>query len=463
MNLFFKKDSDYTLEGKNIRKDVLIIALPVLVELLLGSLFGMVDMMMLGKMKDTAVATASVASVGFTNQPLLIGLSFIQALNVGATAMVSRYLGSNQRDRIEPTLKHVLILSVFMLAIPLSIFGFIFSDQILKFMGAEPDVVIIGRSYFRIIMIGFIFQSINMAISATLRGIGETKIPMYINLSVNLLNVFGNFILIYGYLGVPPLGITGAAISTAFSNMIATILLFSYIIKGNGIVKLNFKHRFKFDTNIVYNLVRIGVPASVEQLVLRLGILIFVKIVGGLGTVAIATHQIALSILGLSFQPGQAFGIAASALIGRSLGKKDLAIAEDYGKETRRIGTLISTFMALIFFFFGKYIVALYTNDQAIIDGASLVLKIIAIVQPFQSSQLILVGGLRGAGDTVWPLVSTFIGVLGFRVGLAIVFVNLLGLGLVGAWYAVFSDQFVRWLLVYFRFKTGKWKYIKLR
>lgn len=458
-----KKSKLLTDEKKLIRCDVVKIAWPVLVELLLGSLFGMIDMMMLGRIRDKALAAASVTAVGMTNQPLFIGLSLVQALNVGGTAMVARYVGSNQNEKIETTLKHIMLLSLLMLALPLSILGIIFTDPILKFMGAQADAISAGRGYFKVVMVGFIFQSVNMSISAALRGIGETKTPMKINLAANFLNIFGNAVLIYGLLGFPKLGVTGAGISTAMSNVFASILLFSYIIKGKSIVRLNIRNKFKFDKNIVYNLIKIGVPASLEQMVLRVGVLMFVKIVAGLGTVVYAAHQIALNILNLSFQPGQAFGIAASSLIGRSLGAKDLSKADAYGRETRKIGSLISTFMAMLFFFFGAQIVGLYSNDQRIINDASMALKIIAFVQPFQSSQLILAGGLRGAGDTFWPLVATFAGVLVFRVGLAYLFVTILGYGLMGAWMAIFVDQFVRWIFVYLRYRTGKWKYIKIR
>lgn len=458
-----KKNKLLTWLKNPTKADVINIAWPVLVELLLGSLFGMIDMMMLGRISDNSLAAASVAAVGMTNQPLFIGISLVQALNVGGTAMVARYLGSDQKDKIETTLKHVMLLSLLMLAIPLSILGIIFTDSILNFMGAEADALQAGRGYFKVVMVGFVFQSLNMSMSAALRGIGETKTPMKINLKANFLNVIGNALLIYGLLGFPKLGVTGAGISTALSNIIASVLLFSYVIKGKSIVKLNIKKRFKFDKDIIYNLVKIGLPASLEQMALRIGVLMFVKIVAGLGTVVYASHQIALNILSLSFQPGQAFGIAASSLVGRSLGAHELSKAENYAKETRRIGSMISTFMAIMFFFFGPQLVGLYSKDPEIIKNSSLALKIIALVQPFQSSQLILAGGLRGAGDTFWPLVGTFFGVLLVRVSLAHVFVKILGYGLAGAWIAVFVDQFVRWLFVYARFRTGHWKYTKLR
>ncbi len=183
----------------------------------------------------------------------------------------------------------------------------------------------------------------------------------------------------------------------------------------------------------------------------------------GLGTVVYAAHQIALSILGLSFQPGQGFGIAASSLVGRSLGAGDPKKAEEYAKETRRMGSVVATVIAILFFFFGSDIVSLYSTDPEIIRNATGALKIIALVQPFQVSQLILAGALRGAGDTFWPLIATFIGALPFRLIIAYVLVNNFGMGLTGAWAAVLVDQLVRWFFVMMRFRTGKWKYIKIR
>lgn len=456
--------SRFAWKWKNpVRSDVMTLAWPVLIELLMGSLFGMVDMMMLGWIADKALSAASVAAVGITNQPMLIGLSLAQALNVGGTAMIARYVGAKQPHKVESVLKHVILLNLILLAIPLSFFGILYAEQIMVFMGAQADTVAAGSTYFRIVFVGFVFQTFNMSITAALRGIGETKAPMMINVRANFLNVIGNALLIYGLLFFPRLGVTGAGISTTLSQVVASVLMIRYLKKKDSPLQVNFLKKFRYNKTVIQNLIRIGIPASLESLALRIGILFFVRIVAGLGTVVYASHQIALSILGLSFNPGQAFGIAASSMVGRSLGSKNLQLAEDYAKETRKIGSLISTLMAVIFFFFGPQLVGLYTSDPVIIANASGALKIIALVQPFQSSQLILAGALRGAGDTVWPLVATFVGVFGFRVILAHVFVNIMGLGLIGAWYAVFADQFIRWTFVYGRFRTNKWKHVKIK
>lgn len=453
----------HKLDQNPIRKDVLQIAWPVLLELVLSSLFGMIDMMMLGRISDAQEAAASVAAIGITNQPLFIGLSLVQALNIGATAMVGRYLGTHEYDKMESTVKHVLLLNVLFVGIPWSIITIFFAEPIMKFMGAEWDALHYGIPYFKIIMFGFIFQSISFALSAALRGVGETKVPMKVNITVNFFNVVGNAILIYGLFGLPKLGVVGAAISTVGAHALSAIALCFYVMKGKSVIPFQLKKSFRFNRLILFNFVKIGIPASLEQLVLRVGLIIFAKIVASLGTVIFATHQIGLNILGLSFQPGSAFGISASALLSRSLGEGDPERAEAYAKETRRIGSRISTAMAIIFFLFSEQLVGLYTPDPEIIKNASTVLKIIAFVQPFQSSQLILAGGLRGAGDTVWPLLATLLSLLCIRTSLAYLFVKVLHYGLIGAWVAIFMDQLVRWLVIYLRFLSGHWKHIAIR
>lgn len=447
----------------NVRKEIVNITSPVFIELLLGTLFGMVDMIMLGRYGTSAISTASIAAVGITNQLMFIGLSLVQSLSIGATAMVARYIGAKNHDRVEPVVKHIIIMSQLFIVLPLLAIALSSTTGVMKFLGAQQDTIAIGTTYFRIIVLGFIFQAFNFSIFASLRGAGDTKTPMKINLVANLFNVIGNAVLIYGLFGAPELGIVGAAVSTSLSQVLASILLVRYILRPSSTIYINLKKRFKVNKDIMYNLIKIGIPAAMEQIVMRLGILLYVKIIATLGTTAYATHQIGINILNLSFTPGQSFGIAASTLTGRSLGAKDADLAEKYIKTSRRIGTIIAVGMGLILFFLGPAIASLYSNDPAVVSEASKILKLMAFIQPFQCSQLILSGGLRGAGDTVWTLISTFVGILIIRLALAYYFVMILGMGLVGAWLAVLIDQFIRWILISLRFRTNKWKYVTIR
>ncbi|MDR7855797.1 MATE family efflux transporter [Tissierella sp.] len=452
-----------SLNKKHLKSEIVKIASPVFIELLMGTLFGMIDMMMLGRSGDAATTAASIAAVGVTNQLVFIGLSLVQSLNIGATTMVARYIGAKREDRIESVVKHVTILTQILLVIPILYIGLGMTNSAMKFFGAHKDTILIGSGYFRVVAMGFVFQAFNFSMFASLRGSGDTKTPMKINITANLLNVVGNAVLIYGLFGFPALGVLGAGISTSLSQVVASILLLRVVLDEKNLVHIKLKKKFKFDKDIIYNLVKIGLPASLEQIAMRAGLLIFTKIIASLGTIAYATHQICISILSLSFTPGQAFGISASTLTGRSLGEEEPDKAEAYIKMCMKIGSLIATGMAVMFFFFGSFIASLYTNNKEVVAQAGGVLKLIAFIQPFQCSQLIISGGLRGAGDTVWTLISTFIGILVIRLIFAYIFVIKMGMGLQGAWLSILIDQGIRWIFISIRFRTNKWKYVTIR
>ena len=451
---------DQKFNKTQLRMNIFHIVWPVFIEVLLGSLFGMVDMMMVGRILEHAAQ--AVSAVGMTNQPVFLGLSFVQALNVGGTAIIARYYGAKKYKNISLVLKHVMLLAMLGFVIPISLLMIFLAPYVLSFLGADASVIEVGSAYFRVIMLGFIFQSFSFTMTAALRGIGETKIPMRNNLIANSLNVLGNAVLIYGLFGFPVLGVTGAAISTALSNVIAMSLNLRYVLSKKSVLYLDFKEKFEFRFEMMKDLIRIGLPTALEQLALRVGIISFLNIVSGLGTNVYAAHQISLNILNLTYSPAQAFGITASTLMGQSLGAKNEQLARMYTRMCQRIGFVIAIGMSLFIFFGSQTLAEFYSTEPEIIRNTMIALTIVAFVQPFQSHQLITSGALRGAGDTVWPLIAIFVGSILIRVSLGYIFVNIIGLGLAGAWYAVFIDQFIRWLIILFRFKSGKWKNIRI-
>ena len=451
---------DQKFNKTELRMNIFHIVWPVFIEVLLGSLFGMVDMMMVGRISEHAAQ--AVSAVGMTNQPVFLGLSFVQALNVGGTAIIARYYGAKKYKNISLVLKHVMLVAMLGFVLPISVLMILLAPYVLSFLGADVSVIEVGSAYFRVIMLGFIFQSFSFTMTAALRGIGETKIPMRNNLIANSLNVLGNAVLIYGLFGFPMLGVTGAAISTALSNVIAMSLNLRYVLSKKSVLYLDFKEKFEFRFEMMKDLIRIGLPTALEQLALRVGIISFLNIVSGLGTNVYAAHQISLNILNLTYSPAQAFGITASTLMGQSLGAKNEQLARMYTRMCQRIGFVIAIGMSLFIFFGSQTLAEFYSTEPEIIRNTMIALTIVAFVQPFQSHQLITSGALRGAGDTVWPLIAIFVGSILIRVSLGYIFVNIIGLGLAGAWYAVFIDQFIRWLIILFRFKSGKWKNIRI-
>jgi putative MATE family efflux protein len=195
---------------------------------------------------------------------------------------------------------------------------------------------------------------------------------------------------------------------------------------------------------------------------MRGGQVAFARVVSSLGTTVYAAHAIGLNVLGLSFMPGQAFAVAATTLVGQGLGARDPSRSERDARETIKWGLVVASSMGLMFFFFGKQIAWLYTDDAEVIALVATVLRFYAFFQPAQSSGFILSGALRGAGDAKWALYASLVGVWVFRFALASILVEVFGLGLMGAWIAMGVDQFSRWLITSLRFRTGRWKHLSI-
>jgi len=349
------------------------------------------------------------------------------------------------------------------LGIIFSILGVIAAPAVITFMGAQEDTFPLATQYFQIVGAGLIFLVLNMVITAALRGAGETKIPMFYNLGANLFNVFGNYVLIYGKLGFPKLGVAGAAISTVVSRLLACLTAF-YVLyfSKRSMLALKYsevKESRGLDASIIKRIFAIGIPSAVEQFVIQSGLMFFGRIVAGLGTSVYAAHQIGLNINGLTFSPSQAFGVASTTLVGQSLGANDPKKAEQYANIIHKVGLIVACGVGLGFILFSHPIARLYTDDLVVAAMAGTVLKIMALAQPGQSTQLILSGALRGAGDTTFPLIASLVGIWGVRVVLSHIFVRNLGWGLVGAWMAMVIDQYTRSLIVFLRFRSDKWKY----
>ena len=453
------------VKSKELYQDIIRIAWPSFIELLLTQLASMVDLMMVGSMGGKAnpeIGTQALAAVGLTTQPKFLLMTAFIAMNTGVTALIARNKGTNDSKQANLVVRQGLLFT-FCATIILSILGFLFAKPMVLFMGSTEEIVTKwATQYLQIQMIGFLSFALTSTITASLRAVGDSKTCMIYNLIANVVNVIFNWLLIYGNLGFPELGVAGASLATVIGQVVAFIMAFAVILKGNGFLKLEFKLGFKPNKIVLGNMLNIGFPAMIEQLLMRAGMIIFAKTVASLGTTAYATHQVCMNIQALSFMTGQAFAVSATTLMGQSLGKRRTDMAQAYCSRTRKVGLVFSIILALVFIFFGGQIVGLYNSDPEIIRIGGKIMLFVAFLQPFQSAQFIIAGGLRGAGDTRATAIVTFFTVLLVRPIAAIILVNS-GLGLYGAWLALAIDQIMRSGLILFRYNSGKWKLIKLK
>ena len=439
--------------SKDLYRDIVRIAWPSLVELLLTQLASMVDMMMVGKLGAWALS-----AVGLTTQPKFLLMTMFMALNVGATAMVARYRGAGEQEKANKIMRQALLMTLILGALS-SVVGYIFAKPMVVFMGAADKESLEGAViYLKIQMVGFIFMALTSTITASLRGVGDSRTAMVYNMTANIVNVFLNYCLIYGHFGFPAMGVAGASLATIIGQFVAFVYAFIYVKSGRKYLYLRFRDGFKPDFVELGKIVKIGIPSMIEQLVMRAGMIIYTKTVTSLGTIAFATHQVCMNIQALSFMSGQAFAVSATSLMGQSLGKRRPDMAQAYTSRTQKLGFYVAILIGLLFFFGGGFIVSLYNDEKDILEMGATILKIMAFTQPFQTSQFILAGGLRGAGDTRATAIITFLTVLLVRPGVALLLIKVFDMGLIGAWIAMVCDQVLRTTLVFVRYQSGKWK-----
>ena len=440
--------------SKMLYQDIVRIGWPAFVELTLMQLTAMFDTMQVSRL-----GTWATSAVGLTNLPkMLLGTAFM-ALNTGTMAMVGRYRGAGQQENAKRVIRQTFVLNA-ICGILFGIIGLIFAEPLIKFMGASDEKVLAeGVKYFEIQMIGFMTVSMTSCITSTLRGCGDSKTAMIYNMTSNVINVIFNWILINGKFGFPRLEVAGASIATVMGQIVALCMAIHAIRKKDQYARLEFPKGsvFKLDKDVITNVTRIGFPSMIEQLAMRMGVMVFTKTVAGLGTDAYATHTICMNIQAMTFMNGQAFATSATSLVSQSLGKGRPDMAMHYSKRTQRVGMFTAIVIAVGIFFGNKFLIGLYNNDPAIIAAGTGLLSMVALVQPFQCSQFILAGALRGAGDTKYTAMVVMLTAMLLRPGLAILLVNHVGLGLPGAWYALVADQLLRTTLVFARYNTGKW------
>lgn len=404
----------------------------------------------------------AIAAVGVSNSINWLFSSGFYAFGVGTTTLVAHFVGARDQGGAELAARQAVTVSL-LFSIVVAALGFALTPSILRFMGAEEDVLAPAVVYLRLLFGASVFANLNMCFSAALRGAGDTRTPMKIAFAGSLVNVGIIWLLVYGRFGLPELDVAGAGLAILVAGAVTSAVYLFVLTSGRFAVRLTWPgRRLRLDTDMVRRLLVIGVPSALEQLLMSGGMNAFARLIISLGTVAYAAHQVATNITALSFTTGFGFALAASTLVGQSLGAGRPDLADAYALTARRLGMMVMCSLAVGFFFLGSHLMRIYTADPAIIGMGVLILRLAAFAQPAVGTYSIMAGALRGAGDTKYPLYITFIGMWTMRVGAAYLMVLAFGLGLTGVWLAVNLDQWVRTLLVLRRFGTGKWKEIKV-
>ena len=445
--------NNYFVENRKLIKNIFQITLPAVFDLLAQTLIMALDMKMVSSLGPSAISSVGVGTAGmYALIPALI------AVATGTTALLSRAYGADNKLDGKKAFAQSFFIAV-PLGIFLTIIFLIFSEQIINLVGNAKDMNLSDAIlYQNMTVIGFPFLGVSIATFYAFRAMGENKIPMIGNTLALVLKIILNFLLVYLF----KWGIFGAALSTTLTRLFSAIFsIYLVFWSKKNWISLELKD-LKFDYFTSKRILKVGIPAAVEQLGLRIGMLIFEMMVISLGNLSYAAHKIALTAESISFNLGFAFSFAASALVGQELGKGSSQKALKDGYICTIIAMIVMSTFGLLFFIMPQFLVSLFTNDKDVIELSTMALKIVSICQPFSGASMVLAGALRGAGDTKSVLLITYLGIFLVRIPITYLFLDVLNFGLAGAWIVMTIDLVIRSSLAFYIFRRGKWKYLQV-
>lgn len=440
-----------SLENKNIGKRLFKITWPIFVESILFMLLGSTDVFMIGRYSDNAVAAVGVVNqvIGMVN--LVFGI-----ITAGTTIICSQYIGANKKkEEIIRLVGTSLFINVF-LGLVLSILTVVFSTQILTAMHIAPELMDYSKSYLKIVGGFIVVQALAMNFSAIIRSYGFTKISMFATLGMNIINLVLNYTLIYGNLGAPELGVAGAATATVVSKIIGTIFIgyfmFKHVIKG-----FSLKYFKEFPKKEFKSIVKVGVPAAGEQMSYSMVKIVGTVILTYISVEALTVNTYINNIAMFIFIFSVAIGQGTAILVGQLVGKGDHENAYKLCLDSLKKAFLVSTFMAILVATFGRNIIGFFSDNEGVIALGATVLIVNAFLEPGRTFNIVVINSLRASGDVRFPVYVGIVSMWIIGVGLAYVLSITLGLGIPGMWVALALDEWVRGIIMYFRWKSRRW------
>ena len=438
----------------SIPKQLLAFAIPLLLGNFLQTFIEVMNMFWVGRL----LGHEAIAAVATSMPILFLLISVLIGLSISANIIVAQAYGAKNIKYMEKTFANSLMISVG-LCIIISVAGIVFSSQLLNLINCPPEVKPQANSFFRVVLLGLSFNFIYNWYSGIQRGLGDAKTPLYILILNAILN-----------LGLVPLfvklyGLNGAAIANIISGIISIVAGYFYASKKNPFFNVK-EWDFSVDWEIIRKLFSIGIPASLQMIIISVAGFAVMHIVNGFGSIVTASAGIGQQCDQLAFLPAMSVGLAVTSMAGQNLsaGKMDRV------RETLKYGTLLSVAISLVFtaiiFFFPEQIATLFTRDKSaaseIIPHVVNYLRIVCFSYIGFAVIFSIMGVVRGAGDTVGILILSFISAVIFRVPLAWYLSNKPALGEKGIWIAILISSYVTLLLNYWYYKMGRWKKIKL-
>lgn len=410
-----------------LRKRVFALAWPLIFESFLETALGIVDTLLVARIGEFAIA-----GVGAAIQVLFFVIAVLSALGVGSAVLVAQAVGAKRFKHAGELARQSFFWGI-IISIPLAVLGIFFSGQITAVFRLAPDVAAVAQGYLEITMGTAVVMTSRFLLGGVMRGAGDSRTPMLVTLGANIINIILSYGLIFGEFGLPELGVLGSAWGTLIARSMALLVILIVLWHGRNGVSIRGPVLVKPDFQIARQVLNIGVPAALEQVLVTSAFSALTIAVAGLGTMTLAAHRITMNALSLSFLPGFGFSMAATALVGQCVGANRPDEGAAAGSIATRWGLLWMSTVGLIVFLFGTPIMGFFSDDPNAIAIGTSGLRVVAAAQPFWAVIFIQAGALRGTGNTKFPLRVNTIGVWS-SCGLAAVLIEFFDGGLAAVW-----------------------------
>lgn len=445
--------TDFT--NGSIDRAIFLLAIPMVLEMLLESLFAIVDIYFVNQVGNDAVS-----AVILTEASLTILYSVAWGLAMGVTAMVARRAGEKNFEAAGKIAAQAIVLAVFF-SLLISVIGFLFPKQILGFMGAGAQVVQEHYLFTQVMLTGNIVIMLLFVNNGIFRGIGNANIAMKALLISNTINIILDPLLIKGIGPFPKMGLMGAAVATTTGRAIGVLYQLYYLFNGKALVTL-VKNFFTVDVVIIKNILSTSAGGMFQFIIGSCSWMFLLRLVAESGTTVTAGYGTAIRICIFTILPAWGLSNAAATLVGQNLGAGKPERAEKSVWRTAFIALLFFAVVAVIFYFFGHHLMRFFTADEAVIKEGTLCLHILAIGYIFFAYGMVMVQSFNGAGDTKTPTVINLFTYWLLQIPLAYLLAKYLNMGSLGVYIAICIAETVLAIIAIIVFKKGKWKLVKV-
>ncbi|WP_246583072.1 MATE family efflux transporter [Clostridium simiarum] len=441
-------------------KEVLSLALPAVGENILYMLVWVFDTMMVGKYGGNV----AVSSVGLSSELMYTFSNIFIAIGIciGITSLVARRVGANLKTAAEEYATIGFLIGSIIAFLGFLIF-YLGSDKIFTMIGAEQNVIDLASPYMKIASIGIFFNMLMNLLNASLRGYGNTRIPLLASICVIVINGYLDYGLIFGRLGLPELGVKGAAIATSIAQVFGFLFIVFYMIYKSPI-KPRLKYIKNFKSHNAKDLLRLSIPSSMQEGAFSISRLIGNIMIVSMGTMAFAANQITTTIEGISYMPGWGFAVAATTLVGHKIGENNLEKGKQYATLSMILGTGFMFIFSILFLIIPHGLIGLFINSSEVqvISLGSLCLMVASIEQPFMGVSMIAGGAFKGSGNTKTPFTVSLISSWIIRLPLMYLVIYKLQLSVVWVWVITTIQWIFDGTLIFILYRKNLGKNIKL-